>query len=562
MGWIKSLIAAGNNWAALPGYGSGGYGEFAYTNPQYGRSNTGLIVSRETAMKLSSWYGAHRILSEQFAIASLKLYKRTKNGGKEVVTDEPLARIFSRRPNQWQDAFTFKNHVFGHKFWNGNAYFFKLYSDANILVGLVPLNPARVQPILSEDGSLWYIYTNEKNEKKPYSADQILHWRGPTLDGVLGVSLISYAADNIGIATKRQQHQEHLLENGAKPSGVYSVPGKLSQDEFKALLAKIKKQNTGPQNAGNVIVLDNGSKFEKTSMSNQDMQHVEDARMDISHTGRFTGVPPLLLFENEKSTFNNMLEAGKHFLRYGLNPHLVSFEVLVNDGLIAENKKEKYFFEFDRSDYEKMDLDKTAEWVKTMRYAGCISANEGRSVFNLSPREDQNADDLLRPENMAPAGADYGDQGQPAPSETPQPEPPKDKKKPDEKVKNSLENAFLDVFSDIFERISNKTTLKFEALKKKHSGEALQSEMAAFFRDQRDVYSSWMRPAVLGAFKAAGEYSPSAEMAADRVLSAAIDSVIDKALSALAEETFSTAALNQSEIVSTIFQKVEAHYEA
>lgn len=562
MGWVESLQDAGYPWARSNGYNNQG----PYRHSQTGRSNTGVEATPEVALKISAWFGAFRILSEQFSMPALKLYRRTKNGGKELATDDPLFKLLYRKPNQDQNSLVYRSHIFGHHFWNGNSFSYISHSDVGFIAELIPLAPSRVQIVPDKDVTLFYRYTDMDGKTYKIQKQNMLHWIGPTEDGITGISRIKCAANHIGIQVKRQGHQEHLLENGAKPSGIYTVPGKLQEQEFKDLARRIREQNQGPENSGQVILLDNGSQYEATSMSNQDLEYIASAKMDIDDVSRFTGVPSILLSQNENTSLNNMLEANRAFLKYGMNPILVSHEMLLNTQLIPANKQDKLFFEYDRSDFDKMDLAKTAEWVKNMRYAGCISANEGRTVFNLSPVTDQNADDLLRPENMAPAAADY-EAKNPTPAnqdaaDQSQQEPAKDNQKPakkqDKKVKNSLESALFDVFSDVFDRIYSKTALKFEALKKKQSGEALETSLFEFLGEQREIYSSWVRPGVLAVVKASRDMTPSAELAVKRICYSTVDSIIDQVMLSVknsAEQISDTTTYGA--LVSTIFENAE-----
>lgn len=520
MGIVKSIIAAGT------GYGYSGYDRILPTS-MGGQSATGMPVNTDTALKLSAWFGANRILADQFALSAVKYYKRTKNGGREQATENPLWALLMRKPNSQQNAYTFKHSLFNHRFWDGNHYSYIQKSEAGLTVGLVPLAPWRVRVKQRADLSIVYEYLGSDNQWETYTTDEIFHWIGPSRDGIIGMSLIHYAADNIGIATKRQQHQENILENRAVPSGIISAKNKLSSKDFDDFTKKVRANYEGPRNSGKILIVDNDTKFERSAMTNQDMQYIEDKQMDIGDVNRFTGVPSVLLGDMAHSTFNNMVEANKLFLKYGLNPHLCSFEMELNTKLIPKHQQDKFFFEFDRTDFDKMDNEKQSEWIKNMVYSCAMSPNEARAQFNVAPIDEEWANMPLRPENMAPANAPYVPKNSaiaPAPTEDPA---PADKKKADKKVKggrnSEIKDAFSGAFQQIYGRMLTKTSGKFDSLFKKHGAQDCVTPLREFLKEQTSLYASELRPTVLALAVSVSEVPLSMEALLDKATLAIVD---------------------------------------
>lgn len=525
-GWVSSLLASGTSF---------GYGDYdrIIPTPIGGVTKTGSYVDKEAAKKLSSWFGAYRILADQFAMVNLDLFKRTKEGGHEPVMNW-LYRVLCRKPNSQQNIFTHRHQLFTDRFWDGNCFAYIQQSDAGILAGLVPLAPWRVQVKQRPNLDIYYLFTDQKGKEQTYERNEIFHWIGPSDDGITGKSLISYAADQIGISIKRQDHQENLLDNRAMPSGLVTVQGKLNQDTYKDLKEKIKSNFEGAKNSGKVMVLDNGSQFARIGLSNQDMQYIEDKRMDIGDVERFTGVPSLLLGDNSSSTFNNMVEANRRLLKYGLAPHLNSFEQAVWDQLIPDNKKDEWFAQFDRTDFEKMDLEKQSMWVQNMVYSCAMSPNEARAEFNLSPWSEAWADVPLRPVNMAPANAPYVPKGQnpadPTAADAAEEQPGNDPKpvvkqpkKPAKSSKTATKDAFSGVFQQIYGRMSTKTSGHYSRLVKNHGIESAAGRLREFLKEQVENYTAELKPSVMALAATAGDIPLSLENSLDGIVVKLVD---------------------------------------
>jgi|GEM_PF-4484807 len=477
--------------------------------PQAARTDTGLDIDINMALKVSAWYAADRILSEQFALCPLKFHKRLKGGGSEVQADNPLHRLVLLKPNLSQNAYVFKQHIFSHRFFNGNMFVYKqIDPNTGLVNALIPLAPWRIQVKQKLNGEVYFDYTDADGKIQPLKNSDVIHWPGKTIDGVVGVSMITYAAASIGLAIKQQQHEEWLIENRAEPSGILTMQGKMSKEAYELTALQMKERNEGGKNSGKTLILDNGAKYERTAMTPADMELLANKRFGIADCSRFTGVPESLLSENSHATWNNLTEANRHFLEYGLKSHLVSYEMALNASLIPEKNQGKYFYEFDKSAFREMDEEKRSITVLNQRYAGLLSRDEGRSEFNMVPLGGELGSEIWRPENMAPADSPYKPNNPTAANqntEIPAPNAAKKEEKKSVKAsKDDIKAAFSGIFQQLFGRMHTKTTQHMDRQAKKILGAALVESMTAFFVDQSETYSAELKPTVIGLAKSMG----------------------------------------------------------
>ena len=101
-------------------------------------------------------------------------------------------------------------------------------------------------------GGLFYEYFPPMGgERQTFTDDQILHVRGLSLDGILGLSVIHCAREGIGLALTQGDHASSLFRNGARPGIVLKTPGILGDKSKVALRENFEAKFTGALNRQN-----------------------------------------------------------------------------------------------------------------------------------------------------------------------------------------------------------------------------------------------------------------------------------------------------------------------
>ena len=89
-------------------------------------------------------------------------------------------------------------------------------------IGLWPLVPSGVTVEIA-NGAIHYRYFYG-GRKDTFAGSDILHFKGLTLDGVTGLSVIGMARQSIGVSLAEQTYAGSLLKNQARPSLLITVP--------------------------------------------------------------------------------------------------------------------------------------------------------------------------------------------------------------------------------------------------------------------------------------------------------------------------------------------------
>jgi hypothetical protein len=155
-------------------------------------------------MRLSAVFTCVRIRSEDMGKLPCILYRRMGDGGKERATDHSLFSLLRQAPNPYQTAMEFKQLLQAWVDLRGNGYALKEVDARGRVTALWPLNPAWVTVLrVPETFELFYRVSIPRKKPMTYPAEAILHLRGMSLDGFIGLSPIAYHRETIGLGSRR-----------------------------------------------------------------------------------------------------------------------------------------------------------------------------------------------------------------------------------------------------------------------------------------------------------------------------------------------------------------------
>jgi HK97 family phage portal protein len=380
LGWPQPML-----YAALGGYAS----------------NTGVPVTPFTALQAAAVYACVRAVSQDMATLTPFVRRSLVGGGYRRELKHPLTKLF-RRPNRWQTWFEFISYAITSVCLRGNAFIVvERDKDANP-IELVPIAPDRATMMLTDDGELWYrINSRRLGYGLVIPPDDMIHIKNISMDGYVGVSPIAVAQDVIGLALATQQHGGILFRQGGQVGGVLSHPSVLSKEASDRIANSWREVHSGVQNSHKVAILEEGMKFDKIAVTNEESQFLETRKFQVVDICRLYGVPPHRLGELEKATLNNIEQQNQQYVDSALQPLARSIEQLFNHHLLFDD--ERYIleckFDFDAMTRGDMLTRYQAYQVGTLN--GWLNRNEVRAKENLDPIEDGHGDEYRVPLNTA-----------------------------------------------------------------------------------------------------------------------------------------------------------------
>lgn len=351
-------------------------------------SASGQSVTPDSAMRVAAVYACVRIISGAVATLPLHIKRRVDERTRADASDHDLWRILRRRPNQWQKPAVFRRMMQAHLLLRGNAYALIIRSRGKVLA-LVPMHPDRVECSQNDDLSLSYVFTRANGTKIKLAQSEVFHLVGLTLDGVHGVSPITFARETIGLSLSMENHGATVFKNGARVSSVLTHPEKLGKEAADFLRASLEDYRSGGDSEGKALILEEGMKMEPVAMTAEDAQWIEGRKFSRSDIAMFFGVPPSMMGDNTASDSNwgtGLEQKSIGFVAYTLEDHLTMWEEGINYDLISDEEPELYA-KFNRSALVKGDI--KTRWeahVKALQW-GVKSPNEIRKLEDENPRD-------------------------------------------------------------------------------------------------------------------------------------------------------------------------------
>ncbi len=384
--WLKKSIA-GTVTSMQPGY--------------IGlESHSGKAVSVQGAMQLAAVWACVRLISETIATLPLLIYERDAGGGRHVAKDHWLYTIVHNQPNANMTAVEFWECVAAQLCLWGNAYCLKTYSGTKI-ISLDPLKPAQMQVKTDANGGLIYLYSTAKGVQI-YTEQHIWHLKGFGIDGLIGLSPISYARHSLGASMSADEASGKLFANGLRAGGALQMTQILTAAQRKEIRESMAEQLTGTANTGKLMVLEGGSQYQPISMNPEDAQMLETRAFHVEEICRWFRVPPFMVGHSEKSTsWGTGLEQQMiGFLTFALRPYLTRIEQGIKKSLLSPAERTNYFAEFALEGLMRADSAGRAALYSSAAQNGWMTRNEIRDLENRPPLS--GGDELTVQSNLVP----------------------------------------------------------------------------------------------------------------------------------------------------------------
>jgi len=188
----------------------------------------------------------------------------------------------------------------------GNAFLRKMRTRDGRVLALLPIHPARVEVKVVDATEIGVpfakLFVIDGRISDPLTERDVMHIPGLSLDGIMGISVISHLRQTFDLAASAERMANKFYDQGMLLSGFLSTPSDLNQEKAGILKDRWRAKLTGIDSAYDVAVLDKGAKFEKLSMSPSDAQFLETRKFSTTEIARLFGIPGWMINDQEKST--------------------------------------------------------------------------------------------------------------------------------------------------------------------------------------------------------------------------------------------------------------------
>lgn len=258
----------------------------------------------------------------------LKVYERGAVGRTEA-RSHPFARLF-RRPNKRHDPFQFwawtssTRDVYGEAFWG------KVRDKGGRPVELWPLHPTCMT--LEEDGT--WTYRSGKIEVTRIPPADIVHFQSYNPDSLhRGMSKLEPLRRTLENEDYSRRATSAFWRNGARPGFALAHPGELGEPAQNRLRAQWDEMVSGADNTGRTLILEEGMKPEKLSLSAEEAQYIQGRKLNREEVVAAYDMPPPAVHILDHATFSNITEQFRSVYRDTMGPVLNGYESVLEHQL-------------------------------------------------------------------------------------------------------------------------------------------------------------------------------------------------------------------------------------
>ncbi len=342
-------------------------------------------------LREATYFACMRIMTDTVAKLPLKLYQETENGIKKV-TNHYLYPLLKLRPNPYMSASDFwKTVEFNRLEWGHEIVY--IDTQAGKITGLYPLDMSKVTiwvdnaGIIGNHNAIYYVYSDNAGNQYKLTEDEVLHFKGLTRNGIIGMSIKDYLSTIVDNAQSAQKYLNNYFKNGLFSRGLLQFTGDLSDDKIKIVQQKFEQMANGIQNAGRILPVPMGFSFQTISTSMADAQFLELNKLTIQQIAAAFGIPLHMLNQLEKATYNNVEQQEEQFYRDTLMPILTMYEQELTYKLLTQKEIQAgLYFKFNVDAILRSDIETRYRAYSIGIQNGFLTPNEARIKEELPSR--------------------------------------------------------------------------------------------------------------------------------------------------------------------------------
>lgn len=359
-----------------------------------------IEVNAETVLGIPEFNRAVQIKAG--IMASLPFHISRTDGQSTIpLLSHPVTRLINVEPSPLYSAYDFISTLVTHLEIFDN-FFAHIMRGNEGIKELKILDPGKVRLDENARGQLIYEYADgpDGQNQKRYSADNIFHVHGPSLNPNWGQDKIKVNKENFILALAHRDYLATFNANGSFLSGVIKHPGVLRPEAAKRLGDSWRKAYGGAKRAGSVAILEENMEFQPISATPVDAGSTSTKNAITSDISRITGVPKILLEDYADATLNNAEHIGQFFVNYTIRPLAERIEAEIFRKLLTTTEQADHRAVFDLKGLLRPDAKGQAAYIDSLMKWGIINDDEARGILGMNPKPDAQGQQFYKPVNM------------------------------------------------------------------------------------------------------------------------------------------------------------------
>lgn len=317
---------------------------------------------------------------------SVKVWDMTDGGGRVQDTTSPYAKLMAN-PCPFMDVFSFWQWTVSTFEIYGEAFWYKLRNDNGETINLIPMHPSKTAVKRDENGKTWYIFSLGVASAGILTApeEDVVVFRRYNPDNVMrGLSRLEALRSTLVNEDAARRANESWWNRGARPSLIVKHDKKLSQEAADRLKGSFSQRHGGANNAGGVVVLEEGMDAVVVQLSAEEMQYIQSRTFNREEVCMVFDVPPPVVHILDHATYSNITEQMRSMYRDSMQPRLEAYESVMDFYIRSEFfKPGERVAKFAIEDVLRGSPEQRSTSAKDLVVNGIMTPSEARVWFDL-----------------------------------------------------------------------------------------------------------------------------------------------------------------------------------
>lgn len=362
----------------------------------------GMLVDEYTALNHATVWACVRIIAETGAHLGWHVLQEGKDGETTRVRGSGIEWLLNVQSNPEMTAFNWRQTALVHALLAGNHYSEIERDVTGRPLNLWPLNPHNVRPWRNDAGELLFKVFQQDGGEVDLAARNVYHVPGLGWDGLLGYSVVTMAARSIGFGLAMDEYGANFYANGTHLGLVFEHPRSLKPEQ-KTNIQESLDNRSGSNKAFRAMIVEDGMKLSKATMSMIDAQFLESRKLQVSEICRWFRVPPHKVADLDRATFSNIEQQSIEFVQDTMLPWCARLEQEANTKLFGRTLQRTMRTRINVDTLQRGDFKTRQDGYAAGRSGGWLSVNDIRRMEGMNAIGPE-GDIYLQPLNMVPAG--------------------------------------------------------------------------------------------------------------------------------------------------------------
>lgn len=349
------------------------------------------IATPQSALTLAAFYNGVDQLSNDIAKLPKAVFRKVGEK-REKYTQHPLNYLIATEPNGLMTAFDFWKLVIVYVILKGNCYVEIVRDPATGIEKSLIIRDVSDVVVVKEGDQLFYKY-----KSRIIDSSNMLHFKAFSLDGILGVSVIRFAAHNLGVNLDAQKYASDIYSDRGLGYGVIESDKAVHADT-KKLLSDGFSAKMSEKNKFKVPFLDEGLKYKPISVTPEEAQFLEMNKYAVTEIARWLNIAPHKLKDLTNANYSNIQAQGIEHVQDSLLPWITRIEQELNRKMFDRASDGVEYVKLNEKVLLRGDLQARQAFYSAMIYNGSMTRNEVRALEDLDPID--GLDEPLTPVNM------------------------------------------------------------------------------------------------------------------------------------------------------------------